>query len=671
MKGYDPSLRALVEYYLRCLEIERRHEAEFASSAMGRLVYRLTVPKDDAWNCAFVGDTDALARCAQAALKKNAPVMFAVLVRVKEGRLQPVAGVLGRIASNAFEPDPQNLHVTSPLDSELPEDQLVALRDLFERAVRAGPTAFVNTVLSAASGLEVVHLAPDDDPYALEIGAVAFMPCLMVIEAEARYDQGLVRELTQIAEEPTAYAGCALEYLFAPRRGVGTPTLDDILRCLASPLSPTFAQAEVMALACHDPLVTVTGPPGTGKTLTIVALVAESLLRNESLLLASKINFAVDAAVALAERVLGPVLLRTGSETARTTLALQLANLSNTTTWPRTGILAQLPEEPTTPPLTSLDRDLRTMRRLSCRLATCHFPLKWWNFLSKARARKFCEVWQKLTADLEATWTTVIPYMRAQRTTKLRQRLDSLLSSARPHLSRLTSALSAGTRERHRCFETLVRLGFPVAVTNLAVSSNLPLRRGMFDVLIVDEASACDPASLIPLLYRAKRAVIVGDPHQLTHIFQRNVEQVVPVPQLRSVEGAVVAASFSASSFHLASQIASASSQRTLLDHFRCPPPIIRFASSRFYAGTLRIRTPERPDAITSHCVEGSHTTVRGRSKTNQNQVRAVCELLVALAEQCPGESLGVVTPWRAFKEDVRRELSANPLLQRDSEAAG
>ena len=302
----SPSLGTLITYYLRCLEVERRHEAEFTPRSMGKLVFRASTPKHDDWGYAFVGDSQTLSRCAQTALGKGSPVLFAVLVRLREDKLRPTAGVFGRIVDNAFEPDPQNIHVASPLDSEMPEDQLVALRDALERAVRAGPKAFVNAVLSAASDLGIAELGPDDNPFAMEPGTVALMPCFMVIEAEARYDRGLVNELKQIASEPSASAGCALEYLLAPRRDVGLPTLDDVLKCLASPLSPTFAQAEVIALASRNPLVTVTGPPGTGKTLTIVALIVESLLRNESVLLASRINFAVDAAVALADRLLGP-----------------------------------------------------------------------------------------------------------------------------------------------------------------------------------------------------------------------------------------------------------------------------------------------------------------------------------------------------------------------------
>ena len=56
------------------------------------------------------------------------------------------------------------------------------------------------------------------------------------------------------------------------------------------------------------------------------------------------------------------------------------------------------------------------------------------------------------------------------------------------------------------------------ATTNLSVGRNVPLVAGSFDLMIIDESSQCDIASVIPLLYRAKRIVVAGDPMQLPHV---------------------------------------------------------------------------------------------------------------------------------------------------------
>ena len=62
------------------------------------------------------------------------------------------------------------------------------------------------------------------------------------------------------------------------------------------------------------------------------------------------------------------------------------------------------------------------------------------------------------------------------------------------------------------------------AITSLSTHGRIP-EPGFFDLLVIDEASQCDIASVIPLLYRAKRVVVIGDPNQLSHISSLSVNQ--------------------------------------------------------------------------------------------------------------------------------------------------
>ena len=56
------------------------------------------------------------------------------------------------------------------------------------------------------------------------------------------------------------------------------------------------------------------------------------------------------------------------------------------------------------------------------------------------------------------------------------------------------------------------------ACTALSAGRNFPLVAGLFDLVVIDEASQCGVAEVLPLAYRAKRLVIVGDPNQLTPV---------------------------------------------------------------------------------------------------------------------------------------------------------
>lgn len=65
---------------------------------------------------------------------------------------------------------------------------------------------------------------------------------------------------------------------------------------------------------------------------------------------------------------------------------------------------------------------------------------------------------------------------------------------------------------------SLLNLVSGVIVTSLSARRSLPFEPKIFDCLIIDEASQCDIASALPLLLRAKRLVVIGDPQQLRHV---------------------------------------------------------------------------------------------------------------------------------------------------------
>lgn len=57
----------------------------------------------------------------------------------------------------------------------------------------------------------------------------------------------------------------------------------------------------------------------------------------------------------------------------------------------------------------------------------------------------------------------------------------------------------------------------------------IPFAPAIYDLLIIDEASQCDIASILPLLYRVKRVVIIGDNKQLPHISSISKKQDIPM----------------------------------------------------------------------------------------------------------------------------------------------
>ncbi|MCC7406374.1 MAG: AAA family ATPase, partial [Bdellovibrionales bacterium] len=90
----------------------------------------------------------------------------------------------------------------------------------------------------------------------------------------------------------------------------------------------------------------------------------------------------------------------------------------------------------------------------------------------------------------------------------------------------LTQLANAGDESEKRKIATRIKELTPRvtrilpawAITSLSLRNRVPFEEGLFDLVVIDEASQCDIASALPLLFRAKRAVIIGDPQQLKHI---------------------------------------------------------------------------------------------------------------------------------------------------------
>jgi very-short-patch-repair endonuclease len=200
---------------------------------------------------------------------------------------------------------------------------------------------------------------------------------------------------------------------------------------------------------------------------------------------------------------------------------------------------------------------------------------------------------------------------------------------------------------------------FPLwSVTNLGARRVLPLLPGLFDLVIVDEASQCDIASVVPLLARSKRAVFVGDPMQLQHVSNLDaaVEQSL-LQQYELTEAEVQRFTYRVNSaFDLAYNNSSVSdSARVSLDlHFRSHDLIADYCNDAFYSKTLRVVTLTEHLKIPRGTQPGIHWThVAGKLEPGTTgvwcaeEILAVCRELQTLAAEGYRGTVGVVTPFR------------------------
>jgi very-short-patch-repair endonuclease len=201
------------------------------------------------------------------------------------------------------------------------------------------------------------------------------------------------------------------------------------------------------------------------------------------------------------------------------------------------------------------------------------------------------------------------------------------------------------------------------AVTSLSARGRVPFLAADFDLLVIDEASQCDIASALPLLFRCKRAAVIGDPQQLRHIskLSKRRDQALMVKHgILDVPGPNWA--YGANSFYdLASAKAETESIVDLRDHHRSHADIIDFSNEFFYGGRLRVATDyrrlKRPKGLALRWVDVRGKVVRPARGGAVNEAEAeavVAELRrIAVEQRFVGE-IGVVSPFRAQANRIR-----------------
>jgi very-short-patch-repair endonuclease len=171
---------------------------------------------------------------------------------------------------------------------------------------------------------------------------------------------------------------------------------------------------------------------------------------------------------------------------------------------------------------------------------------------------------------------------------------------------------------------------------------------GIFDVVIVDEASQCGPESLL-LLYLAKKVIVVGDDKQISpsnigidkdqaQALLRQHLRDLPLAETFDIDNSL----FDHGEIRLRSRI-------TLREHFRCMPEIIRFSNDLCYNGSLiplRQYPPKRlAPFVARHLAHGKR---EGGASTPKNQAEA--EAIVETIAACCADpmyrdkSMGVIS---------------------------
>ena len=204
-------------------------------------------------------------------------------------------------------------------------------------------------------------------------------------------------------------------------------------------------------------------------------------------------------------------------------------------------------------------------------------------------------------------------------------------------------------------------------VTTAQSTRAIPLAPRLFDLVVIDEASQCTLTNLLPVIYRAKRLVVIGDPKQLPAITSMGRSEQSSLAAQFGVRQYMDEFGHAKNDLYSVAQNALPGGPAEVImleEHYRSDPLVIGFANRFVYQQALKLRRgPGRtidgigvPGIYTLH-VEGDPRR-SGGSWVNEREARAVADKVLALvAAGVNSATIGVVTPFAAQKFRIQKLL--------------
>ena len=203
------------------------------------------------------------------------------------------------------------------------------------------------------------------------------------------------------------------------------------------------------------------------------------------------------------------------------------------------------------------------------------------------------------------------------------------------------------------------------ACTALSMKRNFRLEAGLFDLVIINEASQCSLATAVPLAYRARRLAVIGDPNQLNPIVTLSddwLRRIAESEHFDDGELLNLGIQHKEGSTYRAFEHAGRPAAQHLIvldEHYRSHPLIARWFNSEFYGGELTILTnvaamPSIDRGIEWTDVRGDAHRGPAGSWTNLAEANHAVSRLADLVASAAGTA-GVVTPFAAQALLIRR----------------
>lgn len=525
----------------------------------------------------------------------------------------------------------------------------------------------------------------DEIKKALRRKTPTLLPMSMLVFIErSTSSRGVLHELDEIIESSSLSAPLA-ELLSPSTKTISNAQFSKALKYDYLPGLLSTPQKKIISIAANANLGCTSGPPGTGKSYTIAAIAAEHMARGESVLIVANNDAALDV---IADKLdenfgLNDVSIRAGQKEFLKRLKCYIADLL-------AGYFTDaLNKEPNVceSELKSLNSALSTLENRFVKF--CKRAIVRGQRLKKLEQKD--SQWMKRVylafasssiKKLEKQWASLndinsmhlerealaSSYLSALKTNNLK----TLVEKERTSLQAFNKAIRSRTSKRQfELFDDIeygsLLSAFPVWLVSLnSLYRVLPLKKQMFDLVIIDEATQCNISSCLPALYRAKRAMVVGDTKQLRHysFLAKNKETQLADKNHITTDKTGVVSYRDNSILDLALNSLTSHQQLAFLDeHFRSKPELIHFSNQCFYQSKLKVMQ-HRPCTSSGHLHLRRVGGIRDKSGVNHVESTHIIEAIKSQikedAQAAISHSIGVVSPFRHQAEHIAKEIETS-----------
>ena len=426
------------------------------------------------------------------------------------------------------------------------------------------------------------------------------------------------------------------------------------------------------------PITQIVGPPGTGKSYTISALAIDAISNNKSVLIVTRNVQASKVITNIIENQFGlkGSVIKAYNQVYKRSLISKLSKAikldfkkvqSPSKLGKRIRILISQIEKIENQILDIGNSEYEWGEFYSQNQENFFsiFKDKWYQY----RKRSFIPIWKlnlKLKELREQKTRLVKRYIKI----KIQYDLSKIVRKKKVEFIKLNHALKESNLtlldEKIRKVDfDLVLKAIPLwTSTTKEISKCLPLNSELFDLVIFDEASQCDLATAIPSIYRAKKLVVVGDPHQLRHLSFLSNQKQYELKQNHEIQRNI-ADYRKESLIDWTNQILSNPDQTTYLDeHFRSKTSIIAFSNRKFYDNQLKlIRSnpiDDRYNALEVVNTKGKRDT-KGINSIEISEVLERVKTIIKEHEDSIPEaipSIGISSPFTEQVKQLKKVIS-------------